>query len=68
MRPRGSRTRVDRPSPFLTGSTLGRSHRGPAPFQPGLRAAALGPGGRGLRRGLGGQSCADPRLSAPGAM
>ncbi|VTJ58532.1 Hypothetical predicted protein [Marmota monax] len=59
-------------SPFPSGAAVGRSHsppEAPPTPRPGpwRRAAALGPGGRGLRRGLGGRSSADPgsRLPAP---
>lgn len=57
---------------LLSGTSPGRGH--PQPEAPpsrraltGLRASALGPGGPELRRGLGGQSGADPgsRLPAP---
>ncbi|XP_029329963.1 alpha-N-acetylgalactosaminide alpha-2,6-sialyltransferase 6 isoform X4 [Mus caroli] len=57
---------------LLSGTSLGRGHPQPEapPSRPaltGLRAPALGPGGPELRRGLGGQSGADPgsRLPAP---
>lgn len=64
---------VARPSPFPASAAPGRSHPRPLQAPPaslawaGAAAAALGPGGRGLRRGLGGRSSADPgsRLPAP---
>jgi hypothetical protein len=68
---RGARGCCGRAS-LLSGTSLGRGH--PQPEAPpsrsaltGLRAPALGPGGLELRRGLGGQSGADPgsRLPAP---
>lgn len=64
------RTRVARLSPFPSGAAVGRSHsrpEAPPTPRPGpeRRAAALGPGGRGLRRGLGGRSGADPGSGLP---
>uniref|UniRef100_A0A8C6GWE4 Alpha-N-acetylgalactosaminide alpha-2,6-sialyltransferase 6 n=1 Tax=Mus spicilegus TaxID=10103 RepID=A0A8C6GWE4_MUSSI len=68
---RGARGCCGRAS-LLSGTSLGRGHPQPEapPSRPaltGLRAPALGPGGLELRRGLGGQSGADPgsRLPAP---
>lgn len=65
---------VTRPSPCPAGTAPGRSHPRPLQAPPSslawaraAAATALGPGGRGLRRGLGGRSSADPgsRLPAP---
>lgn len=59
------------PSPIPVCTAPGRSHPRPLEAPPAYQAwagdpgaAALGPGGPGLRRGLGGQSIADPALGS----